>query len=60
MDLMNYLSAEEWQIAEAGNLDGTQIVNQFIAIGAIKLPYSKRILAYSQLPCPLLMKVLRI
>lgn len=27
MDLINYLSAEEWQTAEAGNLDGTQIID---------------------------------
>lgn len=32
MDLINYLSAEEWQTAEAGNLDGTKIINQLITI----------------------------
>lgn len=26
MDLINYLSAEEWQIAEGGNLEGTEMV----------------------------------
>ena len=26
MDLINYLSAEEWQTAEGGNLEGTEMV----------------------------------
>jgi len=32
MDLINYLSVEEWQTAEAGNLDGTQINDELIII----------------------------
>ena len=32
MDLINYLSAEEWQTANAGNLDGTQIIDQLLII----------------------------
>jgi len=32
MDLLDYLSEEEWQAVEAGNLDGTQIIDKLIVI----------------------------
>ena len=38
MELINYLSAEQWQKAEARNLDGTQIIDRFITICDYLIP----------------------